>query len=116
MSALQNRIILQSGSIIRPRCPELFAKKLIFGRFCPGRPILPGTASDGTIATQKTGTDSSVSHAQLARHEWLQFVVNSQWERDSYRGYISAARHRARLAPGLKVRSHVGAEWRTVMM
>ena len=46
MSALQNRIILQSGSIIRPRCPELFAKKLIFGRLCLGRPSvevpLPG--------------------------------------------------------------------------
>ena len=41
----------------------------------------------------------SVSHAQLARHEWLQLVVNSQWERDSYRGYISVAKHRARLAP-----------------
>ena len=51
MSALQNRIILQSGSSIHPQCPELLAKKLIFGRFCLGRPILPGTASDGTIAT-----------------------------------------------------------------
>ena len=50
MSALQNRIILQSG--IHPQCPELFAKKLIFGRLCLGRPILPGTASDGTIATR----------------------------------------------------------------
>ena len=51
MSALQNRIILQSGYSIHPQCPELFAKKLIFGRFCLGRPILPGTAPDGTIAT-----------------------------------------------------------------
>ena len=51
MSALQNRIILQSGSSIHPQCPELFAKRLIFERFCLGRPILPGTASDGTIAT-----------------------------------------------------------------
>ena len=92
MSALQNRIILQSGSSIQPQRPELFAKKLIFGCFCLGRPFLPDTASDGTIATL-------VCHAQLARHEWLQLVVSSQWERDSYRGYISVARHRARLAP-----------------
>ena len=55
MSALQNRIILQSGSSIHPQCPELFAKKLIFVRFYLGRPILPGTASDGTIATLVQG-------------------------------------------------------------
>ena len=56
-----------------------------------------------------------VSHAQLARHEWLQLVVSSQWERDSHRGYISVGRHRAVSPPGLKVRGHGRAECRTVM-
>ena len=29
----------------------VICQNLIFGRFCLGRPILPGTASDGTIGT-----------------------------------------------------------------
>ena len=72
-----------------------------------------GSALNALTRTQWT---AALSHAQLARHEWLQLVVSSQWERDSYRGYISVARHRAVSPPGLKVRGHGGAECRTVMM
>ena len=80
------------------------------------RTFLPWSANSTWHRLWRHYRHPSVSHAQLARHEWLQLVVSSQWERDSYRGYISVARHRARLAPGLKVRGHGGAEWRTVMM
>ena len=52
----------------------------------------------------------------LATIESGPFIAADDPIRDSYRGYISVARHRVVSPPGLKVRGHGRAECRTVMM
>ena len=99
-----------------PSISKVIIKKLVFGRSGLAGPVFPATATDASSAALRKAR-------AVAAREWIELVVNSQWERNPCRGYRGAHTHTHTHThgaapvelPGFGVRGHGGAVWRPVM-